>query len=286
MIRGRGSQDDTRTTEERDEKVLGFVKGGNCGEKNGAKSLQQTVWKVPSRAMGALSGNITLRRYVVQGTVPIDWKESFEKSVRAHVFVPVSPESNEEKSVGFCSLFDENDLDLSVGKFYFEGHILLSLRQDTLKPPAAHLKRLLRDRQKQIEAERGQELSAAALRDLKAILAGELRKTTPPKTRKVDLVWNMEGGRLAFYSHAKSMNEALLALFSQTFNLGLDVEGPAVWAKEWAGDDGKRVSKLKAARPTKELLCGFEGVRPIPLSQQEGASLSSVLRGESAEGAV
>ena len=90
---------------------------------------------------------------------------------------------------------------------------MLSLRQDSLKPPATMVKRLLKQRQQVIESERGQLLSAAALRDLKAILVAELRKTTPPKVRTVDVVWNLDEERLAIYTHAKSMNEALLALF-------------------------------------------------------------------------
>ena len=235
--------------------------------------------------MGALSGGITLRRYRVNGSAPKDFKEVFEKGVRAHVLVPINVESNEDKSLGWCSIFDENDLDLSVDKFFFEGHIMLSLRQDSLKPPATMVKRLLKQRQQVIESERGQLLSAAALRDLKAILVGELRKTTPPKVRTVDVVWNLEEQRLAIYTHAKSMNEALLALFSQTFNLGLDIEGPALWAKEQSEGDAKLTAQLKAARPTLELLHGFVGLRPTPHGHEEGVSLSSALRGEQHLGA-
>ncbi|MBL8632975.1 MAG: recombination-associated protein RdgC [Myxococcales bacterium] len=235
--------------------------------------------------MGALSGGITLRRYRVNGSAPKDFKEAYEKSVRAHVLVPINVESNEDKSLGWSSIFDENDLDLSFDKFFFEGHIMLALRQDTLKPPAAMVKRLLKQRQQHIESERGQLLSAAALRDLKAILVAELRKTTPPKTRTVDVVWNLEEQRLAIYSHAKSMNEALLALFSQTFNLGLDIEGPALWAKEQSEHDSKQVAQLKSARPTLELLHGFVGLRPTPHGHEEGAALASALRGELSQGA-
>lgn len=235
--------------------------------------------------MGALSGGITLRRYRVAGDAPKDWKESFEKGIRAHVLVPINVEGNEDKSLGWSSIFDENDLDLSLDKFFYEGHIMLALRQDTLKPPAAMVKRLLKQRQQQIEADGGQVLSAAALRDLKAILVGELRKTTPPKVRTVDMVWNLEEGRLALYSHAKSMNEALLALFSQTFNLGLDLEGPALWAKEHTVGDAKLVAQLKAVKPTLELLHGFAGLRPTPHGHEDGISLSSALRGELHQGA-
>ena len=70
--------------------------------------------------MGALSGGITLRRYRVAGDAPKDWKESFEKGIRAHVLVPINVEGNEDKSLGWSSIFDENDLDLSLDKFFYE----------------------------------------------------------------------------------------------------------------------------------------------------------------------
>ncbi len=225
-------------------------------------------------------GSLTLRRYVVQGVVPQDFAQTVEKNVRAHAFLPIAQDGNEEKSVGFCSVMDENDLDLAVQKFFFDGRILLSLRQDTLKPPAAHLRRLLRERTQTLEKERGQPLSAAALRDLKAILAAELRKNTLPKTRTVDLVWELQTQRLLFFSHAKSMNEALLTLFSQTFNVGLDLEGPAVWARQCLAENSKEAAKLPSLKPTPEFLSGFAGLRPIPHAEQETISLAAALAGE------
>jgi DNA recombination-dependent growth factor C len=215
--------------------------------------------------MGALSGSISLRRYRVLGTPPKDWKDGFAKSVRAHALVPLDPAGREEKSVGWCSLHDENDLDLSIEKFLFEkDRILLAMRIDSLKVPAPHVKRLLKQRQREIEAQRGEPLSAGALRDLKAILVAELRQKTPPKTRTVDMVWDLEQGRIYFYAHSKGLNEAFLTLFAQTFNVPLDLEGPSAWARDFAGDEEALSERLKAAKPTVELLQGFVGLRPGP----------------------
>ena len=105
--------------------------------------------------MGALAGSIALRRYRVLGAPPVDFQESYEKSVRAHALVPVDPSRNEDRSVGWCSLHDEGDLELGFGKFYLDGRILLSLRVDVLKPPAAQVKRLLQQRQRGRTQQRG-----------------------------------------------------------------------------------------------------------------------------------
>ncbi len=227
--------------------------------------------------MGALAGSIALRRYRVLGAPPADFQESYEKSVRAHALVPVDPSRNEDRSIGWCSLHDEGDLELSFSKFYLDGRILLSLRVDVLKPPAAQVKRLLQQRQRELEAQRHAPLSAGALRDLKAILVAELRQKTPPKTKTVDMIWETEAQRLYFFSHSKGLNETFVGLFAQTFNLPIDLEGPGFWASQLAEDEPALQAALKGARPTPELLQGFIGLRPGPRVLDEVEMLSSSL---------
>jgi DNA recombination-dependent growth factor C len=211
---------------------------------------------------------MALRRYRVLATAPEDFHELYEKAVRAHALVPLDPESGraEEKSVGWCSLFDESDLDLSFSKFFLDGRILLSLRTDTLKPPAAEVKRLLRQRQRELETQRQEPLSASALRELKDMIVLDLRRRTPVKTRTVDMLWSLEERRVYFFSHSKSFNEAFLRLFAETFNVGVDIEGPGVWAKETA-ESGKLIKALERTKPTVELLGGFVGLRPCPRAE-------------------
>ena len=215
--------------------------------------------------MGFLSSSMALRRYRVLSAPPTDFREPFEKAVRAHALLPLDPESSraEEKSIGWCSLFDENDLDLSFSKFFIDGRILLSLRIDVLKPPAAEVKRLLKLRQRELEAQRKEPLSAGALRELKEMIALDLRRRTPPKTRTADVIWHLDDQKLYFSSHSKAMNEAFLQLFAQTFNIAVDLEGPGFWAKAYA-DAVELADALSRARPTTELLGGFTGLRPCP----------------------
>lgn len=213
--------------------------------------------------MGLLSGSMSLRRYRVLAQPPKDFREVFEKAVRAHALVPLDPERNEEKSVGWASVFDEQDTDLHFSKFFHDGRILLSLRVDTLKPPSNEVKRLLRQRQREVEAQRREPLSASALRELKDMIKLDLRRRTPPRTRTVDMLWDLDGQRLYFLSHAKGPNEAFLRLFAETFNLGLDIEGPGLWAHGIGEADGL-AKELTKARPTSELLGGFWGLRPCP----------------------
>jgi hypothetical protein len=229
------------------------------------ETASESEWSEPT--MSLLSGSISTRRYRVLAQPPMDWREWYEKTVRAHALVPIDPESGSgtEKSIGWCSIFDEQDLDLSFSKFHLDGYILLSLRIDTLKPPRDEVKRLLKQRQREIEAERKEPLSASALRELKDMIVIDLRRRTPPKTKTVDVLWDMEAQKLTFMSHSKAMNEAFLRLFAETFNLGLDIEGPGFWAHGIAETLGS-TKQLSRTRPTIELLGGFVGLRPCPRS--------------------
>lgn len=215
--------------------------------------------------MGALTGSISIRRYLVQGAPPADFREPFEKAIRAHTLLPLDPEKNptEDRAVGWCSLFDNEDLDLNFSSFFLDGHILLSLRVDTLKPPAGEVKRLVKKRQQELEAERKEPLSAHALRELKQLITVDLRRKTPPKVRTVDVVWNLDEKWLLFFSHSKGMNEEFLRLFGQTFNIPVDLLGPGAWAQAFAHQAGLE-AKLRGIRPTAELLGGFVGLRPGP----------------------
>lgn len=213
--------------------------------------------------MGAFSGSITIRRYRVLGTPPRDFADRFTRGVRSHALVPLNPKKNpqEDRAVGWCSIHDNEDLDLSFEKLWVEGRVVLGLRVDTLKPPAAEVKRQLRIRAREEEARIGVPLSRTALRELKEQIAAELRVRTPPKTKVVDMIWKVDDKKVYFFSHSKSVNEFFIDLFAQTFGLPIDIEGPGAWAQTLSAAAGSS-DDLTASSPTPELLTGFPYVRP------------------------
>lgn len=213
--------------------------------------------------MGALSGSIAVRRYRVMDRPPRDFKEKYAQAVKVHTLIPLNPKKNpsEERAIGWCSLHDNDDLELDFEKFHLDGRILLSLRVDVIKPPTKQVKRLLKERQEEAEEERKSPLSRTALRDLKDQITQELRRSTPPKVRTVDLVWKLDEQLLYFFSHSKGSNELMQDLFTQTFGIPLDVLGPGSWAEELAEEE-RLQEPLAGARPTAVLLGGFPGLRP------------------------
>lgn len=207
--------------------------------------------------MSILKGSYATRRYRVLGDVTDDWRDAFERAICAHALVPLDPERNEEKSVGWANAQDDQDTNLSASKWLIDRRVVLLLRIDTLKAPQAEVKRLLRIRQREIEAQRKEPLSTSALRELKEMIALDLRRRTPPKTRVATMVWDIDNQSILLDSHSKSVNEAFLTLFAHTFSIALDLEGPGYWAKQMV--DAERLARL---RPDALLLRGFRDLRP------------------------
>lgn len=199
--------------------------------------------------MGAIRGSISVRRYRTSGELPRDQRARFMKGLRAHVHLPIDPDSDVERSVGWVSCHDGDDADLTAEKVFHGERMLFALRIDTLKPPAAEVRRELARR----EREKDRPLSKSEKKALKADVVRRLRKRTFVRSRVLDVVWTPDKGRLYFFGRSKAVNEALVQHFAQSFAMSIEPEGPAAWA---AGLKGKR-----ALEPAPELLSGFGGER-------------------------
>jgi recombination associated protein RdgC len=212
--------------------------------------------------MGALKGSISVRRYAVLEPLPDEPRRKLMKGLRAHPFLPIDPKGELDRSVGWVSLLDSEDGDLHPEKVFFVAsggeQLRASVRIDVLKPPAAEVRRQLNTKVLAVEAKEGRSLSKRERQELKDEIARALRLRTPPRVRVYDVVWNLDTKRLYFWSQTKAVNESFLELFTKTFGLRLETEGPGRWAQAAAGK--KALAKLL---PTPELWKGFPGVRPL-----------------------
>ncbi len=197
--------------------------------------------------MGALKGSVSVRRYLVRGEPPRD-KGRIVKGVRAHALVPIDPRSDVERSVGWASLEDPEDVDLTSDRIFTGDCLALALRVDTLKPPAAIVKRLVLERLRAL----GRKPNRAEKTAMKAEVTKQLRGRYYPATRTVDLVWQIDAGRVFFWSHAKGANELAVELFAKSFGLELVPCGPGLVAG--------RGTLPAGLEPTPELLVGFPGL--------------------------
>jgi recombination associated protein RdgC len=208
--------------------------------------------------MGALKGSVTVRRYVVKGKPPSD-KGKLVKGVRAHVILPIDPASEVERSFGWALAEDPEVLDLSSDNIFVGGALVLALRVDTLKPPAAVVKRLVAEKLRALGRKPGKKDKQEA----KDWVVKSLRSRAFPSMKAIDLVWQMDEGRLFFFSHSKGPNELLVDLFTKSFGAELVPCGPGVIA----GEGGRLPASLG---PTPELAFGFAGLPGRPVAGEDG----------------
>lgn len=197
--------------------------------------------------MGALKGNVTVRRYVVRGEIPRD-RARLVKGIRAHALIPIDPASTVEKTHGWAMAEDPDVTDLSSEKIFFGNAAVLALRTDTLRPPSAVVKRLVAEKLRALGRKAGRREKQAA----KEEVTRSLRSRAFPTTRAYDLVWQIDEGRAFFWSHAKGANDVLTELFAKSFGLELAPFGPTLVAGRGALPPG--------LEPTPELVFGFPGL--------------------------
>jgi recombination associated protein RdgC len=207
--------------------------------------------------MGALKGSVTVRRYTVRGK-PGD-KSRLVKGVRAHVLLPIDPKSDVERSYGWALAEDPDVLDLSSENTFVGGALVLALRVDTLKPPAAVVKRLVAEKLRALGRKPGKKEKQEA----KDMVVKSLRSRAFPSMKAYDLVWQLDEGRVFFFAHSKGPNELLIDLFQKSFGLELVACGPGVVASE-----GGRLPAALA--PTPELAFGFAGLPGRPVAGEDG----------------
>lgn len=172
-----------------------------------------------------MSGRLTLTRYRILGTLPKTFND-FEKGIRAHTAVPISPEGTDERAIGWCQHGDE----LNLEPYYrFGDSVVLDMRIETLKVPPKELKREVRIRCKAIEAEEKQPMSLTRKKELKDLKKIELRKRLPPKISLVPMLWDLDRKRLYVMTQSASALESFLRLFTDTFKTAIDVEGATAW---------------------------------------------------------
>lgn len=212
--------------------------------------------------MGALAGSISVRRYQLLDPLPADPRQKLLRGARAHAFVPLDPKAEGDRAVGWVSIADHEDAELRADKLFFVGaggeQLRLALRIDVLKPPPAEVRRQLQAQAAAKEAEEGRKLTRREKAALKLEIVRTLRLRTLPRVRVVDVVWNLDTGRLYLWSQTKSVNELFVDQFVRSFGLKLEIDGPTRWSRAAAEADA-----LERLEPTPELWRGFEGLRPL-----------------------
>ena len=197
--------------------------------------------------MGALNGSLSYMRFLVEGEPPKNPGTAFEKSLESRRFMPLSPGADTPESGGWVaseSPFDD-DLPLTRDLFLFGDLVAITYREDKWAIPRQVLKREVARRVKKIVDEEGKDpdtLSKAFMKAVEDAVLSELKQKTMPRTKLVDVVWDMQRSEARVFGRGTVVTERVASLFERTFKLKVDI-GP--WAaRAFSLDIGSRAMSV------------------------------------------
>ncbi len=187
--------------------------------------------------MGALTGSITTTAYYVDGALPDAYEASFVEALNQRRFKEIDLNLDADESVGWVNLNDPFDAELSIEKLKVNHYLVVGLRQDLIRIPAAafrlHLRRAVQD---YLDAKGKERATKAEQEESRDHLEKTLRRKVMPAIKVHEIVWNLQRGEVWFFSSNKRMNELFTDLFAETFGLPLIPRNPYSRLERMAAD--------------------------------------------------
>jgi recombination associated protein RdgC len=177
--------------------------------------------------LGAVKGTVSYTRFYVWGELEGSFQDRFMRSIRNRTFEPLVAQEPDDEHIGWCSIEDPFDLELSRAKVFNNNFLNLALRIDRWRIPAPVFKAHFAEAEKQHLERKGREkLSKREKEDLKVFINKRLRKQVIPAMKITDLSWDMDGQVVRFWNNSAKMHERLIEIFEKTFKLKLVPESP------------------------------------------------------------
>lgn len=182
--------------------------------------------------MSARRGSLTLTRLFVKGALPRDLRERYLKAVRLRAFQPLKPDDEAVEASGWCVLERPFDLEFHSDNLYEDRYLLLGFRIDRYRVPGAMVRALVADEEQRLLTRSGKNrLSRNERLELKEKIVLKLRRKIAPSTKAIDVVWDLDGGTVLFFSHSKRVLADFSALFEKTFAQALVEDSPYIAAE-------------------------------------------------------
>jgi hypothetical protein len=176
-----------------------------------------------------------MTRFFVQGEPPRDLRKAYLAAVRLRAFEPLDPEGEHNESSGWCVMDRPFDLEFDVDKIFEDRFLVLGFRIDRFRVPAAMVRAELQQQEERLLSKSGKNrVSRNERLELRDKIILKLRKKLAPSTRALDVVWDLDGGTVLFFSHSRRVLADFSAHFEKTFRLELVEDSPYA-AAERAG---------------------------------------------------
>lgn len=197
--------------------------------------------------MGFLNGTVSFVRFAVVGELPENPLEYIGRRISAYSFRDID-ESTEEYSIGWVSVANMFDSSFSYASYHVGDYVVLTLRVDERKVPAAVIKKMVAKEEMRICKERQlPKLGRAARSEIKESVVRTLAAKTVPVPAVYDVCWSLSDAMVLFFTTNKKAHALLEDFFKDCFGLLLSQHIPYTLAERLLKDDS--LEKLPLVKP-------------------------------------
>ena len=171
--------------------------------------------------MGLLSASNSVTRYTILGELEKPVIETVYDGLARHSIQEIDGDQ-QEKSVGWTSLENPYMPDFEGSSFVIGSYFAFSMRLDKKSIPAKTInKHYAVEMTKVLERSGREHLSRNEKKGLKDNVVNSLSLRIPATPNVYDVLWHLEESWLWFFTNLKAANEALEALFKESFGVNL-----------------------------------------------------------------
>lgn len=178
--------------------------------------------------MGALRGSMSYLRFLVEGDAAKNPGTTYEKSIEARRFLPLSPTADVMESAGWVPLEAPFDDEMPIGRdtFLFGELIAVTYREDKYTIPKAllqrHTKRAIDEIVKK-EKRDPATINRAFIKAVEARVLVELKSQTIPRSKLVDVIWDLPRKEARVFGRGTVATERVSSLFERTFQVRVEL---------------------------------------------------------------
>lgn len=171
--------------------------------------------------MGILSSAVSITRYKVEGKLQEPVLDTILNGLELNSVSEIDDDIS-ERAVGWTSFESPFNPDFRGSSFDFGSYLSFSLRIDKKTIPPKVLKKYRELESARRLAESGRTyLSKDEKQSIKENVTTLFHRKLPATPHVYDVLWNLAGSRLLFFSNLKVANEELETLFFKSFRLTL-----------------------------------------------------------------
>jgi DNA recombination-dependent growth factor C len=176
--------------------------------------------------MGLLTNSASFVRFSVEGEPPADFWNFVGERITSHAFRDID-DNYDERSIGWVSCLNMFDSEFAGSSYSAGDHVVLALRIDERKVPAAGLKKFTAKEEERIKRERQiPKLSRDHRNEIKESIRLSLMKRAIPLPSVYDVVWSLSDNTVLLFSTSQRAIAELEEFFKESFDLHLMLQIP------------------------------------------------------------